>query len=291
LYILAGCFMLGASHDPRSLYLGAAIGVGVSTLLAIPQAFGWTAIFALSRAHPTGLFVNPDMFGESAALVSVALIATRQWWPLILTLPPVVFTGCRSAQLACFVCAVLWLWQHYRKLSIPALAIAFIGGLAWHHGWDGSEDLRLAMWKDTWGGLTLFGHGPGSFFALYPKFAVHTDTMFTRPESAHNDFLELVFEFGVGAIPIFTILVWGIVQSKAERYILVAFAVVALVSFPRAIPTEGLLGMVALGSVLRGRRLALSEWLHRRPTPYLRQCEAGGKVVPMESVYAYCAGV
>lgn len=258
---LAGCFCLGASRDPRSLYLGCAIGVGVSTLLAIPQAFGWQGIFQLSQGLPAGLFVNRDMFGETAALVSIALICTRQYWPLVLTLPPILFTGCRSAQLAFFVVAIVWLWQRYRQLSIPVIAISIVGAVAWHHGWDGSEDLRLAMWRSTISGLTWFGRGPGSFFSLYPKFAVYTDTMFTRPESAHNDFLELVFEFGLGAIPLFALLIWGAIGNRLERYILLAFCIIAFFSFPIRIPAEGLVGMVALGSLCRDRPLAWPNWI------------------------------
>lgn len=257
LYILSACFLLGASHDPRQLYLGCAIGVGVSTLMAIPQALGWNGIFQLSQGLPAGLFVNRDMFGESAALVSVALICTRQYWPLVLTLPPIVFTGCRSAQLACFVVAVVWLWQRtVVHKSIPIIAIALLGYVAYHHGWDGSEALRVAMWRDTIDGLTLFGHGPGSFFTLYPEFASRTDTMFTRPESAHNDFLELIFEFGLGAIPLFTLLALAAIRSRVEGYILLAFCVIAFFSFPIRIPTEGLLGMVALGVLCRGWTVA-----------------------------------
>lgn len=291
LFILAGCFLLGASHDSRPLYLGVALSVGVSTIVAIPQSLGWTGLFQLSPGLPAGLFVNRDMFGESAALASIALIATRQYWPLILTLPPVVFTGCRSAQLACIVTGTLWLTVRFRQWSIPVVVLMLLTAVAIEHGWDGSEDLRLAMWKDTLSGLTLFGRGPGSFFVLYPEFASHTDTMFTRPESAHNDFLELAFEFGLGAIPVFLSLGWGMAQPKAERYIVLAFCVVACVSFPIRIPTEGLLGMVALGSVCRSRRLAWPQWLRRRSNPNTWKLQVSSAAIPLEPLHPYSARV
>lgn len=291
LYLLAGCFLLGASRDPRPLYLGCALGIGISDLVAVPQAFGWQGVFALSSAHPTGLFINPDMFGEAAALATVALIVTNQWWPLIFTVPPILFTGCRSAALACFICAVFWLWNRYRLLSIPALAIAFLGALAWHHGWDGSEALRVAMWQDTLGGLTWFGHGPGSFFALYPEFANHTDTMFTRPESAHNDFLELAFEFGVGVIPLFILITFSLWTSRVDRYILLAFCAIAFVSFPIRLPTEGLLGMVALGSLCRDWSLAWSYRHLRGSVAYLWALRPSREALSLEPIHSHSAGV
>lgn len=284
---LAGCFCLGASRDPRSLYLGCAVGVGVSTLLAIPQALGWQGIYQISSGLPAGLFVNRDMFGEAAALVSIALICTRQYWPLVLTLPPILFTGCRSAQLAVFVVASLWLWQRYRQLSIPVVAIALIGVIGWHHGWDGSESLRLAMWRDTIDGFTWFGRGPGSFFSLYPEFATRTDTMFTRPEDPHNDYLGLAFQFGLGAIPLLALLALAATSAALERYLLLAFCIIALVSFPYRMPVEGFLGMVALGRCLDPTTWPGSIGVRFRSSAYAWRLRLSGQGLPLEPVHSH----
>lgn len=253
--VLAGCFMLGAARDCRQLYLGLAFGIGINTLL-LPIEHWWpNLIFMTNPAIPAGLFVNYDMLGESALLVSLGLMSQRLWWPLVMTLPSVLFVESRSIMLALAVVSLFAFWNAGDKRFV---ALCVIVGLCsgsiytLYHINDGSVGLRLAMYMDTIDGLTRWGHGPGSFFSLYPEFASRTDTMFTRPESVHNDFLEMVFEFGVGAIPLLALVWLGLITAGPQRYVLAAWCVIAMVSFPIRIPTEGLVGMVALGSMFRG---------------------------------------
>lgn len=299
LYILAGCWLLGATRDCSKLILGVACGIGISTMLAIPQSFGWGGIFEEGWGPngtyyiPAGLFVNHDMFGEAAALSTVALIVTRQWWPLILTLPPIYWTECRSALVGLSAAGALWLIDRFRwKALIGLIPLgAGVGVFVFRHGWDGSIALRLAMWQDTLAGLTVFGHGPGSFFMLYPEFAVHTDTMATRPESAHNDFLELVFEFGIGSLLLFALLASSLLSRSADRYLFVAFCAVAFFSFPIRMPVEGLLGMVALGSMCRDRRISWSYFHRWGSTRLARARRAWSRGVPLEPIPAHASGI
>ena len=263
LYCLAGCFMLGASgRDLRPLYKGLALGIGVSTILCIPQFFGWQGIYVLNSARPAGLFVNPDMLAESAVLVSVALLSVGVFWPLVLTIPPILFIESRTAWVAVAAVAIVYFWDIYRsKFVTMVMVLGLIAALAGIYAVkraDGDVGLRIAMWQDTISGLTFFGHGPGSFHSLYPEFASRTDTMALRPESAHNDFLELIFEFGLGTLPLFALFFWGGLGTSPSRYPLAAFSVIAFFSFPIRIPTEGIIGMVALGACCSDR--VLSSW-------------------------------
>jgi hypothetical protein len=286
LYILAGCFLLGATRDLKPLILGAAIGLGINDLVAIPQAFGWSGIFQTSISLPAGLFVNRDIFGEAAVLVSIGLLTQRLYWPLLLTVPPIAFTGSRTALVACFVCGGLWLWEQFkwRGLLVTIAAIPFLGIIVFYHGWDGSVSLRLAMWQDTVSGFTWFGRGPGSFFSLYPKFAAYTDTMALRPEDPHNDYLGFGFQYGLGTIPLFVLLATAAASHNKARYILIGFLTIAFFDFPWRMPIEGLLGMAALGSICRDWHLAWAKRHYSRSIRGLWEVWSGGEFVPMESL-------
>lgn len=299
LFILAGCWLLGATRDCSKLYLGIACGIGVSTALAIPQSFGWGGIFeegwGPNGLHyiPAGLFVNHDMFGEAAALATVALIVSRQWWPLILTVPPIWMTECRAALVGLGAAGSLWLIDRFRWKALAGLVPlgTALAVFVFRHGWDGSIALRLAMWQDTLAGLTVFGHGPGSFFMLYPEYAAHTDTMATRPESAHNDFLELVFEFGIGTMALFTLMAMASWSPRPERYLFITFAAIAAFSFPLRMPVEGLLGMVALGSMCRDRRVSWSHLRHRGSACLVWLRRYSRPRLSLEPIYAYPSGL
>lgn len=299
-YMLAGLFLLGLTRDCRDLILGLACGVSVSTFFAIPQFFGWGGIYqtgwgpdAAWGSHMAGLFVNKDMFGEAAALVSIALLCERIYWPIPLTVPPILFTECRTAMLATCAVISLWCWNRWRwhsALLAAPLAFAFLA-FAFRHGWDGSADLRISMWRDTISGFTFFGRGAGSFFMLFPEFAAHSDTMAMRPESVHNDYLELIFEYGIGTAPLAAILAVGASWRGPHRFTLVAFLVIAFFSFPIRMPVEGLLGMVALGSLCRDRSLAWPDWLGLRSIRDLQPLLSRRAAISMEPLHAHHSGL
>ena len=289
LAILAACFCLGSSRDnQRPLYLGLALGLSVNTALAVGQQFGWQPVHHNSSDIPAGFFFNNDMLGESAALVSIALYSIRLYWPIILTLPSVFLSGGRAAILSIVVVIL-----HRRLDAIPNRTKCppchrDLNHCLWHYNHNTNAfHERIALWEDTASGLTPFGHGAGSFFMLYPKYALRTDTMSTRPEDPHNDYLGLAFQYGLGATLVFAILGISLVSSGPSRLVLLAFGLIAFVSFPIRIPIEGLVGMVALGWLCRHSpvdgwvraywRQARDAWEHRTR----RDC------LPLESLHSH----
>ena len=250
LAILAACFCLGDRDDLPKLYKGLAIGIGINTILAICQKLGWQPVHHNNSDYPAGLFFNPDMLGESAALVSIALYSIRNYGLLVMTLPAVFLSGGRAAILSVVMILVLEGWKRSRVITL-LIALNIVGVAYFDNHKITSFGERWALWQDTASGLTPFGHGAGSFFMLYPKYALRTDTMSTRPEDPHNDYLGLAFQYGLGATLVFAILGIGLVSSGPSRLVLLAFGLIAFVSFPIRIPIEGLVGMVALGRLCR----------------------------------------
>lgn len=290
--ILAASFMLGARCDLKPLFIGFALGLGVSDLPMVPQFFGWNAIPFLWR--PAGLFFNANALGETALLVAVALISLRLWWPLVFTLPAIAVTFSRGAWLAGGVIGIVFLWQRFRLAGIAlALAVLFPVLLLAAAKPDPGVSERIAIWTDTASGLSLFGHGPGSFWMLYPKYAKHSDTMQIRTEEAHNDFLELAFEFGIGALPLFTIFFFALwrTQEEAMWKTALAFLVIACVGFPMRVPIEGFLGMVALGSLCGSRLLSRGDVDHWRSTLSLWLSRRRSVGIPVGPVASHSAGI
>lgn len=275
LSILAAAFVFGAVQANSSkLYTGLAIGVGISTIFAIAQLYwDWQGLFQFYR--PAGLFVNPGVYGEICALVLIALIASRCYWSTLAVAPGIYLSGSRTAVLACVAAALVATWDHFPALganrsrlwknpAVLSTALVLVLGSALvvrstlirEPNWWTSPAERLIIWQDTIQGLTLIGRGAGSFLITYPAFANHADTMATRPEHAHSDILELIYDYGFGVAPLALLVVLALRSSVApERYILIGFLTLCAISFPMRIPILGFLGAFALGRLCSARAL------------------------------------
>jgi hypothetical protein len=291
-YVLAFCFVLGTTRHPRQLWMGMALALGVSDVIALFQKAGYHPLFASDSWYQAGNFVNPDMFGETAALVSIALIASRTYWPLLLTLPPIYFTQSRTVYVAYTVVIAFAVWERWRwKAIVPCLLALLTTGYFVTSRYPDSIKERVAIWEDTVDGITIFGRGAGSFFMLYPEFARRTDTMHTRPEDPHNEFLNLAFEYGIGALPLLALLALGFTASGPERYVLVAFLAIAFFSFPTRIPTEGMVGLVALGRLCRAGNIPWPNYLGWGSARAAWAACSRWRGVPLEPIRAHTRGI
>jgi O-antigen ligase len=199
LVLMAQAFVLGSRTESLNpLIHGMAWGLGISSVLVIIQWLGWQDI-VITRATPnSGLFVNSGSLGEIAALVLVGTIAFRWWWLSLLVLPSVIIPGSRGAWVGLAAAAIVWLWHRSKPAALTVLGFAIAGTIAlalWSFRLSAVTE-RLGIWSDTISGLTLFGHGLGSFYTSYPYYAQSMDIFVARPEHAHNDFLEVAFETG-----------------------------------------------------------------------------------------------
>lgn len=261
-FILAGVFCWASGlTSTRALWLGMAIGLGINDVIATLQLFKFNPVpvQSVGSGYYPGLFINQDMFCEASLFVTLGLVGYRLYWPLVFTLPPLYFAQTRSVFAAYAIVAAVAAWDRWRWITIiPSLFVVLCVGYAVTARHHDSITEHFELWQDTADGQTLWGRGPGSFFMLYPEFAKRTDTMRTRPEDPHNEYLNLSFQYGLGILPLAAIFAIALFAAGPERYVWVAFLVVALFSFPSRIPAEGFAGMVALGRLCSRRNLA---WL------------------------------
>lgn len=253
--LLATAFCLGSTlKDLRPLYAGMAIGIALSAIVALSQILGFRYLPEVQT--PSGLFVNKNFLGEAAALVLIACVAHRMRWAIPGALLALMLAGARGAVLGVVFALAAWLWPKSKRLTAALLiAIAGLSVLMVVTGYGMAGIVaRIAIWRDTLSGLTLTGHGFGSYYGLGPEYALHTDSYFERNAHAHNEILEIAFELGALGVLLALAFCGTLLKGAAtpERLILVAVAVESLFEFPLHVPTTGCLAMLVAGHVARG---------------------------------------
>ena len=246
--------MLGSRLDTiRPVIIGCGLGIWVSSavmLLGIETPVG-------DGANP-GLFANSNVIGDTAALVLVAALACRAWWLVPGIVPALWIAHCRGAWLALLVALAAYLWRWSRPLSF---GLAGVGAIALVYSVEMGSDsinIRATMWGDILPQLTLLGRGLGSFFTDYPLYSSGMDTLATRPEHVHNDWLEFAFELGVGSLFLFAVL-W-----LSRSIVLLVFIVEACTGFPAHMPVTAVVAGIVAGHAVRSRDSLRHDLARRR---------------------------
>jgi hypothetical protein len=257
----AVCFVLGSQAATlRPLFIGAALGIGISSIIAIAQEFGWDGLPYVEKI-PTGLFLNRNYMAEAAVLVAVGLIAERQWWFVPLVLPAALLPCSRGALLAFYVAMLVMFWRRVHW-AVGALLVAipafFVYGVLVH----GTASLheRWEIWSDAIDGLQWAGNGIGSFWTTNNLY--HGKT----PVHAHNDFIELLAELGPVGLVLVVAMAWNLLGPfNSGRLVLLAFATEAVFGFPAHLPATLALGAICAGHAARDRALVRNfSWASRR---------------------------
>jgi len=269
-----GCVVVWASQQTsyRLLLIGLAAGLAVSDLIALVGGFH---VYAFT-GRAAGLFVNSNVFAETAGMLLVLLLLERLWWLVPVTVPGLMESS-RSVMIGLVVASAVWGWPRIRTVALRNRwpAIGTIIGLFTIAGFwlnsllqrDGGSSLaqRWAMWQDTLSGLVPWGHGIGSFQFLYPLYANHIDTLIERPVNAHNDLFQLTFELGIGVIPLLVVVYKLSRVNDDYRCALVFFLVIGSFGFPLFMPVSAFMAAIVAGRLAaRGVELR-SAGVLRRP--------------------------
>lgn len=264
LVLFAGLFCIGAAlRDLRPVWIGAALGIGVSSALAIGQLFGVELVERIEgpTGMAAGLFMNKNFLAEPAALVLIGLVWHRLWWLVPLVLPAVVLPGARGALLALAVAGIVALrgWWRVYAGALAALAVVACVVLAK----NGSFPERMIIWTSTLDGLTWLGNGIGSFYALFPSHAPAWDFLTSRPVHAHNDWLELAYDLGLpGILMLLGAFYCALRAEGPDRLVLIAFITEGCLGFPLHFPATVFLAALVAGR-LCGDRAPLRDVLTR----------------------------
>lgn len=239
LLILAGVIVAAAGIDDiEPVLIGATLGVSVSALLATVQTMGWSPVYQFSP--PAGLFINRDILAETAAPLFVWTLLSKRYWLAICPALPLMLCQSRAAILMVGV-GLLWTARRSSQRAIFALAVVVVlvvGMLSMTPDKMTTAVDRLGAWQATVSGITLFGHGIGSFSIAYPFW-----------QFSHSDVLQSFYELGIGALPFIALaglLVWGN-DHVPERGAFAAILAGVMVSWPLHLPAAGFLAGLLLG--------------------------------------------
>ena len=142
-----------------------------------------------------------------------------------------------------------------RRLWILS-AVAAAGTFYFFTPLSDSDALRMFIWRAAWDNLKWFGWGPGVFYTiLLPQNGVYS----LYPEYAHNDALQLVFEYGLGAMLLLPVFGYALWRTDAKEWpVVLAFVAAGCYSMPLFLPITAFLAFVAVGHILRMHGLARS---------------------------------
>lgn len=241
----AGLFWLGSTLDsPRDLYRGLALGLTASSVVAILQANGLWHLMNFSGV-PSGLLFNSMYLGEATALCIIALASERLWWYIPGLVPALALSHSRGAWLALGLGLAATWFRRPLWLLVAALAIGVT--ITIHP--SPSDIQRLQIWSIAWSFASWLGIGPGMFYDI----VYIANGSIVLPEYAHNDYLQLIVEYGIGALPALACWVLVLAQTQATGWpIFASFSAMALWSFPSQMPLTLVFGAVAAGGVARG---------------------------------------
>lgn len=244
LVVIAEAFWLGSQLESiQSVVIGFGLGMWISSAVML---FGLNVPSVTDNA---GLFANSNAMGEIAGLVLVCALASRLWWLVPGILPAFVLAHSRGAFAAVGAAALFWLWGKSR-LAAAGLGLAALGALV-YAAQTPSAQQRFDMWAVVLPHLSLMGHGLGSFYGLYPLYAL---SLVERPEHLHNDWLEMIFEtgfFGLVSCCGFALL-WFRAKAGMVKFILSCFAIESLFGFPLHMAATAVLGGIVAGYAVRG---------------------------------------
>lgn len=214
------------------------------------------ATVLLVPSMPYGLFGNPNYFGCAIALAIAGALAYGYNWFIPFGLLGQAMMLSRGAIFATGVSFLVVLWSKSKMAAIGAVAGAIaLMIVVKPEGATSATTIgaRMGVWQDTLNHLTFFGRGFGSFFEAYSTFRVHTNMVLERPAHAYNDAVELLFDLGIGAVPLWVLMVIAIsLADQGQRLICITFFALGLTFFPLYIFPLGLLFMMTVGQATQG---------------------------------------
>jgi hypothetical protein len=240
--VFVGAVLAGACFEDISPILRAvAWGVAISALIALIQLTGWSPV---SQAEsPAGLFYNRDVLAETAAILFVWALFSRQIVLASLLAVPLLVCGSRVA-LACVVLGIAAVRPRVALIGVLVIGLGIVVFTIWHPAKLNSGFVRLEIWHATLVGVTAIGNGLGSFAVAYPI-----------PEHAHSDILQSFYELGIGATPLLALLLlatWKMASEPIGAAMACLFGEYA-VAFPLHLPLTTFLAGLLVGNLVRRR--------------------------------------
>jgi len=251
LIVLGLVFVIGQNiKDLTAIFKGLALGLGVSAVVCLFQWYGFNLVYSLVNAT-AGLFINPNIFSEVSAIILVSLVVLKLYWWIPVTLPGLVIAHSRAAYVGLGIGLLFTVWKYNRYYAIGLVGLISLIAVVLYKGQFSLISVleRVDLWADTIQGFKFFGNGVGSYEVLFPYYATHIDTELARPRYAHNDLLQIIFEFGIGSILLLVAAFNVFKTRKAEVIIIITIGAISLFTYPLHIPVPAFIAFLVAGFV------------------------------------------
>ncbi len=278
LLLIAALFLVGTRiEDMRPFYIGAAVGVGISSVLVMLDLAGLISYQQWNR--PSGLFVNGLYLAEFAVMVIAGLWGADLYRWTLLCLPSILVVSAARGPLIAFAVAA-WIKVMVRTWRDAALGLVLLVAVAPAvvMARPGSVADRFTIWGDTVRHLSWFGRGLGSFFATSPM--MDSRGYGERLLHPNNDLLEIAYELGLPGVilavafvmsllwvrsqavkaPVFDTGIAGSSPAAPAKLVVIVFLVEGCFGFPFSLPWSVGLFALAAGHVARGCRIRLFQF-------------------------------
>lgn len=257
--ILWCVFLIASSGiDLRRTWVALGVGVGVSGVMALIEVVGIGRL-APAAIGPAGLFGNKNYLAEAGVLMLIVAIHYRMWLLTPFIAMAAVLPASRASMLALSIAGAVALYRKSPRIALSLIVAALIFGVlvTWVFGIVGTDSLtqRRNVWGIALSNLSIGGYGFGSFQAAYPLVANYVTVPTARPEHAHNEYINLLFEVGVPGALLAALFVVSFSRglfdrrNGLERHVVVALMVIAFFSFPLRLPVCGFIAALVAGSL------------------------------------------
>lgn len=221
---------------------------GAWDLLGYAYGLLWVIGLATMGLIASGyLAASPISQGTFLGLLCVALIVRKQWLMTLCLLPGLAMLPNRGG----WAILVVGTIANYVRQSIVLLCIVLALALLYTIHPSPSDIERLQIWYAALSELTPFGLGWGSFDRIW----IVREGVAHHAIYAHNDYLQIAFEFGLLAlIPIMALSWLALTSHNAPDWpILIASLFASSFTFAIYIPLAATIGALTLCSVLAWR--------------------------------------
>lgn len=245
------------------------VWLGFASLLSLNTLFMILAWLAPNNPWfwPTiGLGGNPNYVGCALTVCLAASIVYNFRWFIPIAVIGLILSESRNAIIISSLLGIVLLWR-YSKLGVVLIALLATVLVLWQKI-DGAAAVgnRLGIWQDAVNHMTFFGHGFASFANEYANWPLRRAEALTLAPHAYNDFLEMVFDLGVGAALFWLAVIAAFERAQAPELIIgLVYVGLGLVFFPLWVPIVGHLFYFTLGRMTNTeRKLAMWSASHVR---------------------------
>jgi O-antigen ligase len=166
-----------------------------------------------------------------------------KWWSILL-IPGLYLSNSRGAwALVAFGIIAYFIRKPFILLTATLVAASWVASSLYVN-----EIQRLEIWRYAINLMVWTGHGVGSFAELW----YHDNARLWKPEYVHNDYLQLIFEYGIGVVPLFAVGFWLAMQKSSAMWPLyITCCICACFAFPFYTPITAFIWALACGGIIR----------------------------------------